>query len=62
MATFGPTASTALDVSRIEHENLYAQVQKQLALIRSLETEIHRLQARMFAIEQRLSPERKSDG
>jgi len=48
-------------VSRIEHENLYAQVQKQLALIRSLETEIHRLQARMFAIEQRLSPERKSD-
>jgi hypothetical protein len=49
-------------VSRIEHENLYGQVQKQLTLIRQLETEIHRLEARMTAIEHRLSPGRKSDG
>jgi hypothetical protein len=62
VATFGPTPSAALDVSRIEHENLYGQVQKQMTLIRNLETELHRLQARLTAIEQRLSPGRKSDG
>jgi hypothetical protein len=55
-----PLASSALDVSRIEHENLFGQVQKQMGLIRQLQTEIHRLQARMTATEQRLSPGRKS--
>jgi cell division protein FtsB len=60
MSTHGPPASSAIDVTRIEHENLYGQVLRQLSLIHQLETEMHRLQARITAIEQRLSPGRNS--
>jgi hypothetical protein len=55
-----PGAST--DVMRIEHENLYAEVQENLRLIRLLETEIQRLKARMNEIEQRVSQARSSKG
>jgi len=36
-------ASASLDVTRIEHENLYSQVQQNAEHIRRLETELRRI-------------------
>ena len=54
--------AAALDVTRIEHENLYAQVLRHSAVIHRLEKEIRLLKARMEALEEALQRPRRSTG
>lgn len=45
--------SLRLDVTRLEHENLYEQVCQLLETVRRLETELQRQQRRIAALEGR---------
>ena len=47
------SASLNLDVTRLEHENLYEQVSELLDVVRRLEVEVHRLNRRIARLEGR---------
>jgi hypothetical protein len=49
----GSSASFNLDVTRLEHENLYEQVGELLEAVRRLEVELQRQHRRIAALEGR---------
>lgn len=55
------SASLNLDVTRLEHENLYEQVSQLLEVVRRLESEIHRQDRRLAKLEGRDSASPVSD-
>jgi hypothetical protein len=49
-------SGNALDVSRVEHENLFRQVDEALRRIARIELELHRQDARIEALENPSGP------
>jgi hypothetical protein len=52
--------SGSIDVTRIEHENLYAQVEKLLLLLHRVERKLHDHEARIAHIEKVAKPSRRA--
>lgn len=50
----------AMDVTRIEHENLYAQVEKLLLSLRRMERKLHDHEARIANIEKQAKTSRRA--
>jgi negative regulator of sigma E activity len=48
------TAGATVDVTRIEHENLYGQVAEVLRMLRGIETELQRQRERIAMVERDL--------
>jgi len=55
------SASLNLDVTRLEHENLYEQVSVLLEMVRRLEAEVMRQERRLAMLEGRGGESRVSD-
>ena len=55
------SASLNLDVTRLEHENLYEQVSVLLEMVRRLEAEVKRQERRLAMLEGRGGESRVSD-
>jgi hypothetical protein len=51
-----PSAAAAVDVTRIEHENVVKQVDENMRAVRRLEAEVRRLRERLDALT-RVPPE-----
>lgn len=49
------SAAMRLDVTRLEHENLYEQVSELIDMVRRLETELRRQNARIANLEHELA-------
>jgi hypothetical protein len=52
--------SGSIDVTRIEHENLYAQVEKLLLSLHRIERKLHDHETRMANIEKLAKPSRRA--